>query len=109
MRRLGVAILLVFTGPASAIHAGTAFEDPIYGFSTTSARSPLRGPGEYQSPWAGLALFSVFESMLAVARAATPWGIEARAVDVEVDVHNGLPGIQIVGLPDTAVRESRER
>ena len=47
--------------------------------------------------------------MLYVAHAATPWGIEARAVDVEVDVHNGLPGIQIVGLPDTAVRESRER
>ncbi len=30
-------------------------------------------------------------------------------MDVEVDVQNGLPKIQIVGLPDTAVRESRER
>ncbi|MCP4200721.1 MAG: YifB family Mg chelatase-like AAA ATPase [bacterium] len=47
--------------------------------------------------------------MLARATAATPWGIEARPVDVEVDVQNGLPQIQIVGLPDTAVRESRER
>jgi len=47
--------------------------------------------------------------MLARATAATPWGIEARPVDVEVDVQNGLPQMQIVGLPDAAVRESRER
>ncbi len=47
--------------------------------------------------------------MLARATAATPWGVDARAVQVEVDVRNGLPQTQIVGLPDTAVRESRER
>jgi magnesium chelatase family protein len=47
--------------------------------------------------------------MLARAIAATPWGIEARPVQVEVDVHNGLPQVQIVGLADAAVRESRER
>jgi magnesium chelatase family protein len=48
--------------------------------------------------------------MLAKATAATPWGIEARPVDVEVDVHSGeLPSLRIVGLPDTSVRESRER
>jgi len=47
--------------------------------------------------------------MLAKTLAATPSGIDARAVQVEADVHNGLPHIQIVGLPDTAVRESRER
>jgi magnesium chelatase family protein len=47
--------------------------------------------------------------MLARATAATPWGIDARPVQVEVDAHAGLPSIQIVGLPDTAVRESRER
>ncbi len=47
--------------------------------------------------------------MLARATAATPWGIDARPVHVEVDVRNGLPQMQIVGLPDTAVRESRER
>jgi len=40
---------------------------------------------------------------------ATPWGIEARPVEVEVDVQTGLPQIQIVGLPDAAVREARER
>ncbi|HSK77917.1 MAG TPA: YifB family Mg chelatase-like AAA ATPase [Thermoanaerobaculia bacterium] len=47
--------------------------------------------------------------MLARATAATPWGIEARPVQVEVDVHHGLPQVQIVGLADAAVRESRER
>lgn len=47
--------------------------------------------------------------MLARAVTATPWGIEARPVEVEVDVQTGLPQIQIVGLPDAAVRESRER
>ena len=47
--------------------------------------------------------------MLAQCRTATPWGIDARPVRIEVDVHHGLPSTQIVGLPDAAVRESRER
>jgi magnesium chelatase family protein len=47
--------------------------------------------------------------MLSRATTATPWGIEARPVQVEVDVNNGLPQVQIVGLADAAVRESRER
>ena len=47
--------------------------------------------------------------MIAQSTSATPWGIDARAVQIEVDVHFGLPQVQIVGLPDTAVRESRER
>ena len=47
--------------------------------------------------------------MLARVIAATPWGIDALPVHVEVDSQSGLPQIQIVGLPDTAVRESRER
>lgn len=36
-------------------------------------------------------------------------GIEAVPVAVEVDVSTGLPGFDIVGLPDAAVREARER
>ena len=47
--------------------------------------------------------------MLARVLAATPWGIDAHPVHVEVDSRFGLPGTQIVGLPDAAVRESRER
>ncbi|MBX6422813.1 YifB family Mg chelatase-like AAA ATPase [Thermosulfurimonas sp. F29] len=40
---------------------------------------------------------------------ATVVGIEAFPVEVEVDLAFGLPGTTIVGLPDSAVRESRER
>ncbi len=36
-------------------------------------------------------------------------GIEARPVDVQVQVASGLPAFSIVGLPDKAVAESRER
>ncbi|MDP9319890.1 MAG: YifB family Mg chelatase-like AAA ATPase [Chloroflexota bacterium] len=37
------------------------------------------------------------------------WGLETALVTVEVDVANGLPHFAIVGLPDTAVQEARER
>ncbi len=47
--------------------------------------------------------------MLAHAFTFALLGVEASTVKVEVDVHRGLPAFQIVGLPDTAVRESRER
>ena len=36
-------------------------------------------------------------------------GLDGVIVEVEVDLANGLPGVIIVGLPDTAVQESRER
>jgi magnesium chelatase family protein len=48
-------------------------------------------------------------TVLATAKTFTLDGISARPVRVEVDVHRGLPGFAIVGLPDTAVREARER
>jgi magnesium chelatase family protein len=36
-------------------------------------------------------------------------GIEAKPIEIEVDITGGLPGVIIVGLPDTAIRESRDR
>jgi len=36
-------------------------------------------------------------------------GLEGVIVEVEVDIGRGLPGMTIVGLPDAAVQESRER
>ncbi|MHB8659407.1 MAG: YifB family Mg chelatase-like AAA ATPase [Solirubrobacteraceae bacterium] len=36
-------------------------------------------------------------------------GVDPRLVSVEVDIRSGLPAFTIVGLGDTAVRESRER
>ncbi len=47
--------------------------------------------------------------MLARVWSAALIGIDAIAVGVEVDVAGGLPGTVIVGLPDAAVQESRER
>ena len=39
----------------------------------------------------------------------TVCGTNGEEIIVEVDISNGLPGFDIVGLPDTAVKESRER
>ena len=39
---------------------------------------------------------------------ATTLGIDGRIIDVEVDVSQGLPGFELVGLPDTSVKESKE-
>src|ERR687894_755378 len=36
-------------------------------------------------------------------------GVHSREVTVEVDVRQGLPAFTVVGLPDAAVREARER
>ncbi len=37
------------------------------------------------------------------------YGLEGIAVEIEVDINNGLPSFEIVGLGDTAVKESKER
>lgn len=47
--------------------------------------------------------------MLAKVRTAAVQGLDAYPVDVEVDVGGGLPAFAIVGLPDAAVQEAKER
>ena len=47
--------------------------------------------------------------MFAKTYGATTLGIDGRIIDVEVDVSPGLPGFELVGLPDTSVKESKER
>lgn len=47
--------------------------------------------------------------MLAMVKTAATVGLEGQLVDVEVDISSGLPALTIVGLPDAAVQESRER
>lgn len=47
--------------------------------------------------------------MLAKVKSAGLFGIDGYVIDVEVDISNGLPAFDIVGLADTAVKESRER
>ena len=46
---------------------------------------------------------------LAIIYSRAQIGIEAPAVSVEVHLTNGLPSLTIVGLPETAVRESKDR
>jgi magnesium chelatase family protein len=36
-------------------------------------------------------------------------GVEGYPVEIESDIENGLPGLLLVGLPDTALREARDR
>ncbi|MGQ9826100.1 MAG: magnesium chelatase domain-containing protein, partial [Desulfotomaculales bacterium] len=47
--------------------------------------------------------------MLAVVKSTALHGLEGQVVSVEVDVANGLPCFDLVGLPDAAVREARDR
>ncbi len=47
--------------------------------------------------------------MLSRVQSCAIWGLDGVLIDVEVDIGQGLPGITIVGLPDAAVQESRER
>jgi magnesium chelatase family protein len=47
--------------------------------------------------------------MLACIPSATLHGVDGRSVSVELHVSNGLPAFTVVGLPDAAVRESRDR
>lgn len=47
--------------------------------------------------------------MLASLTSATVLGVDGQLVTVEVHISSGLPSYQVVGLPDAAVRESRER
>jgi len=47
--------------------------------------------------------------VLAIVPSATVIGVEGRPVAVECQVSNGLPGFAVVGLPDTACREARDR
>ncbi len=47
--------------------------------------------------------------VLASVHSATLLGVDGQVVTVEVHVSNGLPAYHVVGLPDAAVRESRER
>jgi magnesium chelatase family protein len=47
--------------------------------------------------------------MLATVQSCALVGVDAHAVDVEVDISYGLPVYATIGLPDAAVRESRDR
>jgi len=47
--------------------------------------------------------------MLSRVLTVATYGVNAYLVEVETHIEKQLPGFSIVGLPDSAVRESRER
>jgi len=47
--------------------------------------------------------------MFTILKCGSIYGVEGNVVDVEADISRGLPGFSIVGLPDSAVKESKER
>ena len=47
--------------------------------------------------------------MVALVSTVAYLGLEARAVEVQCQIAPGLPSFRVVGLPDKAVGESRER
>ena len=46
---------------------------------------------------------------MTIIKSITLNGLDGIVIDVEVDVSNGFPTWEIVGLPDTTVKESKER
>ena len=47
--------------------------------------------------------------MLATAQTCAVVGLDGRIIQAETDISPGLPAFHIVGLPDTAVQEAKER
>jgi magnesium chelatase family protein len=47
--------------------------------------------------------------MLSKIKSATLFGADAKLIDIEVDAQKGLPAEVIVGLPDTVIKESKNR
>lgn len=67
-----------------------------------------RKPPQERAPQYG-PRFALCRAMLGRLRSAAVTGVEASLVDVEIDVSGGLPAFAVVGLPDSTVRESRDR
>ena len=47
--------------------------------------------------------------MLSIVKSIVLMGLQGQIIQVEVDVANGLPAFDLVGLPDSAVKEARDR
>ncbi len=47
--------------------------------------------------------------MLSRVQSASTLGLNGQIINIEVDMTQGLPGITIVGLPDTSINEAKER
>ena len=48
-------------------------------------------------------------NLVSIVKSMTLQGLKGILVNVEVDVSGGMPAWNVVGLPDTAIKESKER
>lgn len=46
---------------------------------------------------------------LSIVHTRAALGVNAPAITIEVHISNGLPGLTLVGLPETTVKEARDR
>lgn len=53
--------------------------------------------------------FVVIKYMFSMVKSVGIFGINSYMIEIEADVSGGLPSFDVVGLPDTAVKESRDR
>lgn len=88
----------------------TSYRFDPYVFDGCLSRFDPKGGAELQDRWV-VEWFSqeLRKTMFAQVWSATLLGLKALRVAVEVDVGGGLPQIVLVGLPDAAVQESKER
>ena len=47
--------------------------------------------------------------MLSIVKSMSLTGLDGYLVSVQVDISSGMPGFEIVGLPDTSIKEAKER
>ena len=47
--------------------------------------------------------------MLSLVKSMSLTGLDGYLVSVQVDISSGMPGFEIVGLPDTSIKEAKER
>ena len=47
--------------------------------------------------------------MLSKVKSVSLIGLEGSLIEIQVDISNGIPEFEIVGLPDTSVKEAKKR
>jgi hypothetical protein len=89
----------------------------LFKLAPTTSAAPSFSAVEFGKIGSGVSLSSLFLShdvcqgdrMLAKIYSAAIYGVDAYEVEIEVNAAGGSPVIVIVGLPDAAVKESRDR
>ena len=81
-----------------SVYAIRAFQPPSHSTGGASPRKEQLTAGTFRG-----------FGLVALVRTVAYLGLEARAVEVQCQVAPGLPRFMVVGLPDKAVGESRER